>query len=311
MKCLVTGGAGFIGSHIAEELCSRGHSVIVLDDLSTGAPENLNWRQPRHQLELVQGCITDASLVRKVMGGCDWVFHHAAVASVPYSVEHPLKTNDINLNASLNIFNAARERNVKRVIFASSSAVYGDAAHPPTPETAPINPISPYGLQKYASERYGQLFHQLYGLEVVSFRYFNVFGPRQSDSSPYSGVIAKFCHALKSGKPPTIFGDGLQTRDFIYVKNVVAANLLAADAPSAQVAGKVFNLGTGQPTTLIELYSALQKVSKTVLKPLFSPPRTGDIQQSCASISSALHHLNGFLSVSFEEGLSKTWDFYA
>lgn len=309
MKCLVTGGAGFIGSHIAEELCARGHNVIVLDDLSTGNMANLDWRQPHERLELIEGCITNASLVRKAMQGCDWVFHHAAVASVPFSVEHPLKTNDINLNATLNIFNAARELGVKRVMFASSSAVYGDSAPLPTPETAPVNPISPYGLQKYASERYGQLFHQLYGLEVVSFRYFNVFGPRQSDSSPYSGVIAKFCRALKSGQSPTIFGDGLQTRDFVYVANVVTANLLAAEAPATIVAGQVFNIGTGCQITLKDLCSALQEIAGTRFQPKFEPARRGDIRTSGAEIKRAAA-MGDYLTTPFEVGLRRTWDFY-
>ena len=310
MKCLVTGGAGFIGSHIAEELCARGHSVVVLDDLSTGTPENLKWLKPGQKLELIEGCITNGALVRKAMEGCDWVFHHAAVASVPYSVEHPIETHGINLNASLGILNAAKDLGVKRVMFASSSAVYGDSAEPPTPETASINPISPYGLQKYASERYGVQFYQFYGLETVSFRYFNVFGPRQSDNSPYSGVIAKFCRALKAGQQPVIFGDGLQTRDFVYVANIVMANLLAAEAPAKTVAGKVFNLGMGREITLKELFYALQKVAGSRVEPKYEPERRGDIRKSGADIKSARTAMGEFGKIPFDQGLKWTWEFY-
>ncbi|MBI3875594.1 MAG: NAD-dependent epimerase/dehydratase family protein, partial [Verrucomicrobia bacterium] len=219
--------------------------VIVLDNLSLGKIENLAWRKPGDELEFVQGDASDEPLARKLVAGCDWVFHEAALPSVPLSVAKPIESNRDTLDATLLMLVAARDAKVKRFMFASSSAIYGDDPATVKNESLPPRPLSPYALQKYAAEKYCQLFHQLYGLETVSFRYFNVFGPRQSFDSPYSGVIAKFCTTLLERKPPTIFGDGLQSRDFIYIENVVHANLLGAERPAASVAGKVFNVGGG------------------------------------------------------------------
>jgi UDP-glucose 4-epimerase len=213
VKALVTGAAGFIGSHLAEALCRQGAAVMALDNLSTGSLANLAWRRPGDALEFVQGDAGDTTLMCKLVAGCDWIFHEAAVASVPQSVDQPLATNRDNLDATLQLLVLARDAGVKRFVFASSSAVYGDSPVSPKVESMAVAPISPYGLQKYAAERYAQLFHQLYGLPTVSLRYFNVFGPRQAFNSPYSGVIARFCTDMLAGRAPTVLGDGRQSRD--------------------------------------------------------------------------------------------------
>ena len=310
MKALITGGAGFIGSHLSEALCRRGAKVVVLDDLSTGALENLAWRKSGDALEFVNGDIANPALVRDLMAGCDWVFHEAAIASVPQSVAQPIEANRANLDGSLELLVAARDAKVKRFLFASSSAIYGDSDAPVKHEAHAPNPISPYGLQKYAAERYGQLFFQLYGLETVSLRYFNVFGPRQSFDSPYSGVIARFCTAILQGKRPVIFGDGLQSRDFIFVENVVAANLLAAEGAAARVAGKTFNIAGGQSITLLQLAAELNRLTGQNLEPHFEPPRTGDVRASQADITAARRDVDYEVRTSWQEGLKKTLDFY-
>jgi UDP-glucose 4-epimerase len=310
MKALITGGAGFIGSHLAEALCRRGAKVVVLDNLSTGTPANLAWRKSGDALEFVNGDLLNAPLVRDLMAGCDWVFHEAAIASVPQSVAQPIEANRANLDGSLELLVAARDARVKRFLFASSSAIYGDSEAPVKHEAHAPNPISPYGLQKYAAERYGQLFFQLYGLETVSLRYFNVFGPRQSFNSPYSGVIARFCTAVLQGKAPIIFGDGLQSRDFIYVENVVVANLLAAEGAGARVAGKTFNIAGGQSITLLQLAAELNRLTGQNLTPHFEPPRTGDVRASQADISAARRDMDYEVRAAWQEGLKKTLDFY-
>ncbi len=311
IKALVTGGAGFIGSHIAQALCARGAQVVVLDDLSTGdADANLAWAGANDRIEFVKGCVTDAALVKKIIQGCDWVFHEAAIASVPQSVAQPLESNAINLEASLNLLVAAREAKVKRYMFASSAAIYGDTATPLKHEADPVLPLTPYGLQKYGSERYGQMFHHLYGLETVALRYFNVFGPRQSFTSAYSGVIAKFCTLMLEGKAPTIFGDGLQSRDFAYIDNVVAANLLAAERPAEKVAGRVFNVAGGVSVSLLDLVNELNRVTAQALVPFHQPARSGDIRDSAADLRAARQDLGYDPLVSWEDGLKHTLDFY-
>jgi len=310
MKALVTGGAGFIGSHICEALCRRGAKVVVLDNLSTGKLHNLDFKKPGDEIEFVQGEVADEALVKKLVAGCDWVFHEAAQPSVPLSVAQPVQTNRDNLDASLALLVASRDAGVKRFMFASSSAVYGDSEAPLKHESHGVCPISPYGLQKYAAERYGQLFHQLYGFEAISFRYFNVFGPRQSFDSPYSGVIAKFCTLMLQGTAPKIFGDGLQTRDYVYVQNVVNANLLAAEGDAAKVAGKVFNVGCGESIDLLQLTAELNRQTGQSLAPIHMPPRTGDIKHSAADISAARAGLNYVPEVTWQKGLEHTLDFY-
>lgn len=311
IKALVTGGAGFIGSHIAQALCARGVQVVVLDDLSTGdADANLAWAGAQDRVEFVKGCITNTSLVKKIIQGCHWVFHEAAIASVPQSVAQPLESHVINLDASLNLLVAAREAQVKRFMFASSAAIYGDSAAPLKRESDPVLPLTPYGLQKYGSERYGQMFHRLYGLETVALRYFNVFGPRQSFTSAYSGVIAKFCTLMLEGKAPTVFGDGLQSRDFAYIDNVVAANLLAAERPAENVAGRVFNVGGGVSVSLLDLVAELNRLTGQSLIPTHQPARNGDIRDSAADLSTARLDLGYDPRTSWQEGLKETLDFY-
>lgn len=310
MKALVTGGAGFIGSHIAEELCGRGASVIILDNLSEGKEANLAWKKPGDRLELVVGDIGDQSLVKKLLPGCDWVFHEAAIASVPRSVAEPVQSNVDNLESSLRLLVAARDFKVKRFMFASSSAIYGNHPEPAKHEGLMPDTLSPYALQKLAAERYGQLFHQLYGLETVSLRYFNVFGPRQSFNSAYSGVIARFCTTMLKGTRPTIFGDGKQSRDFVYVKNVVQANLLAAERPGEKVAGKVFNVGGGQSIDLLQLVSEINRLTRQQLEPVFEPTRAGDVKASLANIEAAKSGLGYHPAVTWQQGLDLTLDFY-
>lgn len=311
IKALVTGGAGFIGSHIAQALCARGARVVVLDDLSTGdSAANLAWKKPGDSLEFVQGNVCDNALLNKLVQGCDWVFHEAAIASVPQSVAQPVESNAINLDATLNLLVAARDAGVKRFMFASSSAIYGENETPLKHEGLPVQPITPYGLQKYGSERYCQLFHQLYGLETVALRYFNVFGPRQSFSSPYSGVIAKFCTIMLQGQAPLIFGDGLQSRDFVYVDNAVEANLLAATRPAEKVAGRVFNTAGGASVTLLDLVAELNQLTGQNLQPRHEPGRSGDIRHSAADLTAARQHLGFEPAVTWQQGLKETLAFY-
>ncbi len=310
MKALVTGGAGFIGSHLAEALCRRGVRVVVLDNLTAGSTANLTWRQPGDELEFIQGDVADRATVRRAVAGCDWVFHEAALVSVPQSVAQPLESHRDNLTGTLEVLAAARDAGVKRLVFASSSAIYGDSEAPVKQETQPPSPLTPYALQKYAAERYAQLFHSLYGLETVSLRYFNVFGPRQAFDSPYSGAIAKFCTAFLAGERPRVFGDGLQSRDFVAVAGVVAANLAAAERPAERVAGRVFNIGTGASVTLLDLIAELQRLTGRKLEPQFEPARPGDIRFSCADVSAAERDLGFRATVPWQAGLAATLEFY-
>ena len=310
MKALVTGGAGFIGSHLAEALCRRGVEVVALDDLSLGNARNLDWKKSGDALEFVEGDVVDGQLVRRLMAGCDWVFHEAAMPSVPRSVAEPLKSNMQNLDAALQMLVLAREAGVKRFLFASSSAIYGDTDVAAKHEQLPPNPLSPYALQKYAAEKYGQLFHRLYELPTVSLRYFNVFGQRQAFDSPYSGVIAKFCTGMLAGKAPLIYGDGQQSRDFTYIENVVRANLLAVEAPAEKVAGRVFNIAGGQSISLLQLVAELNRLTGQSLKPVFEPPRVGDVKSSLADVTAAREALGYQSTVSWEDGLQRTLEFY-
>jgi UDP-glucose 4-epimerase len=284
--------------------------VIAFDNLEFGDAKNLAWAGGNAALDFVEGDVRDKEALRKAMRGCDWVFHHAAAASVPDSVARPEETNAANLTAVLQMLVLARECGVRRFIFASSSAVYGDDPTEVKREDLGPRPISPYGLQKYAAERYAQLFYQLHGLETVSLRYFNVFGPRQGFDSPYSGVIARFCTRMLAGEAPIVFGDGLQCRDFVYIENVVQANLLAAERPAAQAAGQVFNIASGRSSTLLELAAALNGLTGQKLEPEFRPARSGDVRFSRADISLARERLGYDPKVSFEEGLARTLAFY-
>jgi nucleoside-diphosphate-sugar epimerase len=306
MHYLVTGGAGFIGSNTVDELVRRGHRVVVLDNLSTGKEENLAG--VRGKVEFVRGSITDLSLVSTVCRGMDYVIHLAARTSVPRSVKDPLETNIVNVQGSLNVLVAARDAKVKRVVFACSSSVYGETPTLPKREDMLPAPISPYGVSKLTGELYGQVFLRNYGLEFVSMRYFNVFGPRQDPGSPYSGVLSLFNAAILEGKQPTIYGDGEQSRDFTYVANVVEANLLACEAQGA--AGMAFNIGTGNRYTLNQTLQLLEKISGKPAKATYGSPREGDIRDSQADIALARQKLGYDPRVGFEEGLKRTWEWF-
>jgi len=306
VRYLVTGGAGFIGSNTVDELVRRGHSVVVLDDLSNSKEANLAGAAGK--IEFIRGSITDLETVRRACRGVDYVLHLAARASVPRSIQDPLETNRINVDGTLNVLVAARDARVRRVVFSASSSAYGETPTLPKVETMPPTPISPYGVSKFAGEVYAQVFGRVYGLENVSLRYFNVFGPRQDPGSPYSGVLARFCLALLEGQQPVIHGDGEQSRDFTFVRNVVEVNLQACEAPEAS--GKVFNIGTGNRYTLNHTLKMLEKISGQSVKPKHDPPRAGDIRHSQADITLARRLLGYQPQVGFEEGLRKTWEWY-
>jgi|SRR5579872_724452 len=307
MRYLVTGGAGFIGSNTVDELVRRGHEVVVLDDLSTGRAENLIEVQDK--VELLRYSITDLDRMRTACRGVDYVLHLAARTSVPKSVNDPLGSNHVNVDGTLNVLVAARDEKVKRVVFAGSSAVYGETPTLPKREDMPPAPISPYGLTKLAGEIYGQIFQRCYGLEFVSLRYFNVFGPRQDPGSPYSGVLSLFNAAILNGTQPTIYGDGEQSRDFTYVGNAVEANILAFEAERA--AGLAINIGTGCRYTLNQTLALLEKITGRPVKPKYGPPREGDIRDSQADISRAKEVLGYIPHFSFEEGLKDTWEWFS
>ena len=306
MRYLVTGGAGFIGSNTVDELVRRGHSVVVLDDLSSGKEDNL--AEIRNKITIIKGSITDIEVVRKAMHEAEYVLHLAARTSVPRSVKDPIETNRINIDGTLNVLVAAKELKVKRVVFAASSSAYGETATLPKVETMQPEPISPYGVTKYVGELYGQTFGRCYGLENVALRYFNIFGPRQDPGSPYSGVLAKFCAAFLEDSQPVVFGDGEQTRDFTYVDNAVQANLLACDAPN--VSGKVFNVGVGGRVSLNQVLRELGKITGKELEAKYEPPRDGDIRDSQADISQAQEFLGYQPHVTFEGGLARTFEWY-
>lgn len=310
MRALVTGGAGFIGSHIARELCRRGVETVVLDDLSSGSLANLEWRGEGDKLEVIEGDIRDEAVVERAVRGCDWVFHEAALASVPASVAEPVRSNEINLEATLGLLERARQAGVRRLVFACSCAVYADGEPAVKKEGAGEGPASPYGLQKFAGEKYCGLYSALYCFGAVSLRYFNVFGPRQSFDSAYSGVIARFCTALLKGEQPVIFGDGGQSRDFVYVADVVQANLLAAEAPAERVAGKALNVGTGRAVSVLELYQILARIAGAEVRPRHEAARAGEIRKAQADISQARALLGYEPKFPLEEGLRRTLEFY-
>src|SRR5277367_2275889 len=306
MRYLVTGGAGFIGSNTVDELVRRGHSVVVLDDLSSGKEDNL--ADIRNKITFMKGSITDIEVVRKAMHEAEYVLHLAARTSVPRSVKDPIETNKINIDGTLNVLVAARDAKVKRVVFAASSSAYGETPTLPKVETMQPAPISPYGVTKFVGELYAQTFGRCYGLENVSLRYFNIFGPRQDPGSPYSGVLAKFCTAFLNETTPVMFGDGEQSREFTYVENAVQANLLACEAPGA--AGQVFNVGTGHRISLNQTLELLRQFSGIQLTAKYDPPRDGDIRDSQADITKAREILQYEPTVLFEEGLQRTFEWY-
>ncbi len=306
MRYLVTGGAGFIGSNIVDELLRRGHTVAVLDDFSAGKERNLAHLAGK--VEVHRATICDAKAAAAACQGADYVLHLAARTSVPRSVAEPAETNQVNVDGTLNMLLAARDAGVKRIVFAASSSAYGESPTLPKVETMPAVPISPYGVSKLVGEVYAQVCGRVYGLENVSLRYFNVFGPRQDPGSQYSGVLSRFMTAIIEGRQPVIYGDGEQSRDFTYVANVVDASLRACEAPG--VSGMVFNVGTGGRFTLNETLRLLGKITGKNTTPKYDPPRTGDIRDSQADISAARKLLGYDPRVGFEEGLRRTYEWY-
>jgi len=306
VKVLVTGGGGFIGSHIVARLLSLGHGVRVLDDFSTGRRENLT--EVKDRIELVEGDLRDLDAVRRAVAGTTWVFHQAALASVARSVEDPLLTNAVNVAGTLHVLLAARDARVRRVIYAASSSAYGDTPTLPKVETMPASPLSPYALQKYAGEEYCRMFTRLYGLETVALRYFNVFGPQQDPASTYAAVIPKFIGLLVRGEPPTVHGDGEQSRDFTYIDNVVDANLLAAESVTAP--GEVINVACGERITLNRLLDRIRAILGVSTKAVHGPPRPGDVLHSLADIGKAEKLLGYKPRVGLDEGLRRTIDFF-
>jgi nucleoside-diphosphate-sugar epimerase len=302
---LVTGGAGFIGSHLSEELTRRGHMVRVADSLITGKRSNLDHVKG---VEFIEGDLADAAVAERAVQGVDYVLHQAAIPSVPRSVKDPITSNRANVDATLNVLVAARDAGVRRLVFAGSSSAYGNTPTLPKREDMPNNPLSPYALQKVVGEQYLQMFTRLYGFETVSTRYFNVFGPRQDPSSPYSGVISVFATALLENRPPTIYGDGEQTRDFTYVANVVDGVLRACEAPGAS--GEVINVATGGRISLNQLFRTMRELVGGAVEPEYTELRAGDVKDSQADIAKAKRLLGYQPSVSFEEGLRRTIEWY-
>ena len=303
---LVTGGAGFIGSHLAQTLVARGCRVTVLDNLASGYLENLE--DFRRDIEFVEGDIRDSTLLSRVMQNCDVVFHQAAVVSVTKTVEDPVGSTSVNDMGTLSVLETARQNGVKRVVMASSSAVYGDDPRLPKVESMQPKPLTPYAVQKLTNELYGGLYFELYGMETVCLRYFNVFGPRQDPSSPYSGVISIFMQRAAEASAPVIYGDGEQTRDFVFVGDVVQANIQAATQDKAP--GEVFNVGTGMAISVNELWATISRLAGCDAEPTYEPARTGDIVHSLADAQRAGEMVDFKATVALADGLSKTFDWY-
>jgi UDP-glucose 4-epimerase len=301
MRALVTGGAGFIGSNLVDALVADGHDVVVLDDLSTGYGENIH-----PSARLVEGDVADPSVAEQAMEGRDVVFHQAAHRAVFRSVEHPLATNRANVDGTLMMLVTARDAGVTRFVYASSSSVYGGADIRPTPESALLLPRSPYAVSKLAGEHYARVFWELFGLETVSLRYFNVFGPRQRPDSQYAAVIPLFIDAFRSRTAPEVHGDGLQSRHFAYIDDVVAANVLAATVPAERVAGRAYNIGGGSPCTLLDLLAELERIMGPTAAPRHTDPRAGDVKHTFADLSAARSDLGYEPRVGVSKGLERT-----
>lgn len=311
MNYLVTGGAGFIGSNLVENLLAAGHRVRVLDNFLTGRRENLAGLAERYgdAFELVEGDLRDLALTRSAAEGIEYVLHQGALPSVPRSVADPVLSSEINVGGTLSLLVAARDAGVRRVIFAASSSAYGDTPQLPKCESMTPNPKSPYAAQKLAGEHYMRIFYEVYGLETVSLRYFNVFGPKQDPASTYAAVIPRFITTVLSGRAPTVYGDGLQTRDFTYIDNVVQVNLLACEAPK-DACGKVFNVACEERVSLLEILEIIYELAGRRVPPRFEPPRPGDVRDSLADISLARDLLGYEPTIPFPEGLSRTFDFF-
>lgn len=300
---LVTGGGGFIGSHLVRTLVQRGKQVRVLENSSSGSRERLT--DILKDIEWVDGDLRDSDTLRKVCQGVEVIFHQAAIASVSRSIAEPAMTHATNVTGTLNLLLAARDAGARRVVFASSSAVYGNLPATPKSETMPVQPLSPYAVQKLAAESYCRIWHALYGLETVALRYFNVFGPAQNPQSAYAAVIPRFISAVLEGRTPVVYGDGEQSRDFIYVSDVVESNLLAAAIPEAT--GQVINIGTGKKTTINHLLAELERLIERPIHPRYKAPRPGDVRESLADISLMRAILGYEPAISFAEGLALTF----
>jgi nucleoside-diphosphate-sugar epimerase len=305
---LITGIAGFIGSSLARAVLAQGDEVRGVDNFSTGKPGNI--AEIRNRIDFREADLLDLKAAHEACQEIDYVFHEAAIPSVPRSVLDPLESNQANLDATVHLLLAAREAKVKRLVFAASSAAYGDSPTLPKHESMQPTPISPYAVAKLACEYYLTSFYRCYGLETVSLRYFNIFGPRQDPSSPYSGVLAQFITKMLKGEQPTIFGDGKQSRDFTYIDNVVNANLLACKAPATEVAGRVFNVATARGVDLNETFRVLKKLTGYAGEVKYGPERTGDVKHSVADISRTEKHLGYKPTVNFEDGLARTIEWY-
>lgn len=307
MHYLVTGAAGFIGSHLVESLMSAGHAVTALDDLATGKRENIDpWM---NRIEFIEGSVLDPAVCARAVRGVDFVFHEAALASVPRSISNPVATHAANATGTLHVLIAARDAGVKRVVYAASSSAYGDTLELPKHEGMASLPLSPYAVSKLAGETYMRAFHASYGLETISLRYFNIFGPRQDPESQYAAVIPKFVTSALENRAPTIFGDGEQTRDFTFVDNVVRANMLACEAPR-DACGGVYNVGCGKRVSLNDLWRCIKEHTGTSVEPEYQPSRAGDVRDSLASLDAIRNTLGYSPVVDLDEGLRRTIEYF-
>ncbi len=310
MKILVTGGAGFIGSNLVDELLKNDHEVRVLDNLSTGSESNLRHLLSHPGMEFIKGDITDYATCLKATEGVDLVSHQAALGSVPRSINDPLTTNHVNITGTLNVFTAAKENKIKRVVYAASSSTYGDHPGLPKQEDKIGNPLSPYAVTKYVNELYAQVFARVYGMQLIGLRYFNVFGPRQDPDGPYAAVIPLFIKSVLDNQPPLINGDGETSRDFTFVENVVNANMKALFSDQEGVVNTVYNIAFGERTTLNELFGHIKAIAGSDLACQYGPERSGDVRHSLADISRAKNLLGYAPKVSVREGLKRTIDWY-
>ncbi len=309
IKAIVTGGAGFIGSNLAEFLLSKGWFVKVIDNLSTGRRENIKHLEENKDFKFIEGDIKNTDFLKEEFKNFDFVFHQAAIPSVAKSVNDPETSNDNNITGTLSVLIAARDMGIKRVIYAASSSVYGDTPTLPKVESMRPNPKSPYALTKYVGEEYCRIFFEIYGLETLSLRYFNIFGPKQNPNSQYAAVIPKFITAALRGERPVVYGDGLQSRDFTYIENVLVANFLASQA-DVKCCGKSYNIACGERVSLLELLKKIENLMNVKLDPIFSDPRPGDVKHSLADISMAKDCIGYKPVVKFDEGLKKALDWY-
>jgi UDP-N-acetylglucosamine/UDP-N-acetylgalactosamine 4-epimerase len=312
MHILVTGGAGFIGANLVEKLLqdNRVSTVRVLDNLATGALHNIEAFKTNERFQFVEGDIRDYETCLQACEGIDLVTHQAALGSVPRSINDPLTTNAVNITGTLNIFTAAKEKNIKRVVYAASSSTYGDHPGLPKVEDKIGNPLSPYAITKYVNELYAKVYADLYGMEIIGLRYFNIFGPKQNPAGPYAAVIPLFAEALLKHQSPTINGDGAHSRDFTFVDNAVQANIMALFTTNKEAVNQVYNIACGHETTLLQLFEFLKKEAGSDLQPVFGPERIGDVKHSLADISKAKKLLGYDPVVSVEEGLAKTFQWY-